>query len=167
MPTVSCCSSRWGLTPYSVSFPSSVVWMGPEPEYEASKVYEIVLRTYDQGRPGSLPVGVACNAGKADCLCVSVIHGCRNTHILWCGLHLYEKLPVFYQLQLLDRAPGLFSIGIRLMFMDPSLTKSYPAAPTETEVPMSTSATPDFLVTTGEQTCVAYNSSYTKYGRDL
>ena len=47
---------------------------------------------------------------------------------------------------------------------DPSLTKSYPAAPTETEVPMSTSATPDFLVTTGEQTCVAYNSSYTKYG---
>lgn len=32
-------------------------------------------------------------------------------------LHLYEKLPVFYQLQLLDRAPGLFSIGIRLMFM--------------------------------------------------
>lgn len=38
-----------GATPYSVSFPSSVAWMGPEPEYEASKVYEIVLRTYDQG----------------------------------------------------------------------------------------------------------------------
>lgn len=38
-----------GETIYSVTWPDTVTWMGGELTFEANKIYEIVLRTYDSG----------------------------------------------------------------------------------------------------------------------